>query len=127
VTLAWKARVIPFYEPRMVGVEGFEPSVSCSQSRRIRPDFPTLRCMVENTGIEPVVPEGGGFTVHCITIDASSPDCGAGLRNRTSINGFGDRCNAIIPDRHIGGGGQIRTDDCRDLQSLALVHSATPP
>jgi len=29
--------------------------------------------LVENTGIEPVVPEGGGFTVHCITIDASSP------------------------------------------------------
>jgi hypothetical protein len=28
---------------------------------------------VETTGIEPVVPEGGGFTVHCITIDASSP------------------------------------------------------
>ena len=26
----------------MVRVEGFEPSVSCSQSRRIRPDFPTL-------------------------------------------------------------------------------------
>jgi hypothetical protein len=29
--------------------------------------------LVEITGIEPVVPEGGGFTVHCITIDASSP------------------------------------------------------
>lgn len=28
---------------QLVGVEGFEPSVSCSQSRRIRPDFPTLR------------------------------------------------------------------------------------
>ena len=28
---------------------------------------------MEITGIEPVVPEGGGFTVHCITIDASSP------------------------------------------------------
>jgi hypothetical protein len=25
------------------------------------------------TGIEPVVPEDGGFTVHCITIDASNP------------------------------------------------------
>ncbi len=31
------------------------------------------KSLVENTGIEPVVPEGGGFTVHCITIDASSP------------------------------------------------------
>jgi hypothetical protein len=30
--------------------------------------------LVEITGIEPVVPEGGGFTVHCITIDASSPN-----------------------------------------------------
>ena len=29
--------------------------------------------LVGNTGIEPVVPLGGGFTVHCITIDASSP------------------------------------------------------
>jgi len=29
--------------------------------------------LVECTGIEPVVPEGGGFTVHCITIDASTP------------------------------------------------------
>ena len=27
----------------LVGMEGFEPSVSCSQSRRIKPDFPTLR------------------------------------------------------------------------------------
>ena len=31
--------------------------------------------LVEITGIEPVVPLGGGFTVHCITIDASSPYC----------------------------------------------------
>jgi len=51
---------------------------------------------------------------------------GAGLRNRTSINGFGDRCNAIIPDRP-GGEGWIRTNGCRDLQSLALDHSATSP
>ena len=29
--------------------------------------------LVEIPGIEPGVPEGGGFTVHCITIDASSP------------------------------------------------------
>jgi len=28
---------------------------------------------VEYPGIEPGVPEGGGFTVHCITIDASTP------------------------------------------------------
>ena len=27
----------------MVGMEGFEPSVSSSQTRRIEPDFPTLR------------------------------------------------------------------------------------
>ena len=33
----------------------------------------SLRNLVECTGIEPVVPEGGGFTVHCITIDASTP------------------------------------------------------
>ena len=33
----------------------------------------TMACLVENTGIEPVVPEDGGFTIHCITIDASSP------------------------------------------------------
>ena len=30
----------------VVSVEGFEPSISCSQSRRIKPDFPTLRYMV---------------------------------------------------------------------------------
>jgi hypothetical protein len=29
--------------------------------------------LVEYPGIEPGVPEGGGFTVHCITIDASTP------------------------------------------------------
>jgi len=39
----------------MVRVEGFEPSVSCSQSRRIEPDFPTLGYyMVRGTGLEPV-------------------------------------------------------------------------
>ena len=37
----------------MVGVEGFEPSVSCSQSRRIRPDFPTLRNLATPHGFEP--------------------------------------------------------------------------
>ena len=52
VTLAWKARVIPFYEPRMVRVEGFEPSVSCSQSRRIEPDFPTLGSMATSHRFE---------------------------------------------------------------------------
>ena len=30
--------------------------------------------LVEHPGIEPGVPEGGGFTVHCITIDASAPN-----------------------------------------------------
>jgi hypothetical protein len=29
--------------------------------------------LVEYPGIEPGVPEDGGFTVHCITIDASTP------------------------------------------------------
>ena len=29
--------------------------------------------LVEYPGIEPGVREGGGFTVHCITIDASTP------------------------------------------------------
>ena len=29
--------------------------------------------MVGRSGIEPDVPEGGGFTVRCITIDASDP------------------------------------------------------
>ena len=70
--------------------------------------------------------KGAGFTVQCITIDASSPLYGAGLRNRTSINDFGDRCNAIIPDRH-GGWGWIRTNDVNALQALALDHSATQP
>jgi hypothetical protein len=37
---------------------------------RTRPHFLNL---VEYPGIEPGVPEGGGFTVHCITIDASTP------------------------------------------------------
>jgi hypothetical protein len=31
--------------------------------------------LVEYPGIEPGVPEDGGFTVHCITIDASTPLC----------------------------------------------------
>ena len=39
-----------------------------------KPDSATFPNLVEITGIEPVVPEGGGFTVHCITIDASSPN-----------------------------------------------------
>ena len=30
--------------------------------------------LVEITGIEPVVALAGGFTVHCITVDASSPN-----------------------------------------------------
>ena len=29
-------------QAKLVRVEGFEPSISCSQSRRIKPDFPTL-------------------------------------------------------------------------------------
>ena len=38
--------------------------------------------MVEYPGIEPGVPEGGGFTVHCITIDASTPQtCANFLKN----------------------------------------------
>ena len=38
----------------MVRVEGFEPSVSCSQSRRIEPDFPTLGYnLVRMAGLEP--------------------------------------------------------------------------
>ena len=53
VTLAWKARVIPFYEPRI----------------------------------------------------------GSGPGNRTPICGFGDRCNAIIPEVQSGAGYRVRTDD----------------
>ena len=34
----------------MVRVEGFEPSISCSQSRRIKPDFPTLGYLFINGG-----------------------------------------------------------------------------
>ena len=49
-----------------------------------KPDSATLPYyLVEITGIEPVVPEGGGFTVHCITIDASSPFVGAQGETRT--------------------------------------------
>jgi hypothetical protein len=32
-------------------------------------------CLVEYPGIEPGVPKGVGFTVRCITIDASTPYC----------------------------------------------------
>ena len=32
-----------------------------------------IKLLVEYPGIEPGVPLGGGFTVHCITIDASTP------------------------------------------------------
>jgi len=35
--------------------------------------LPHFHKLVEYPGIEPGVPEGGGFTVHCITIDASTP------------------------------------------------------
>ena len=42
--------------------------------------------MVEYPGIEPGVPEGGGFTVHCITIDASTPMFGAVDGNRTHLS-----------------------------------------
>lgn len=34
----------------------------------------TATYLVEYPGIEPGVPLGGGFTVHCITIDASTPN-----------------------------------------------------
>ena len=33
----------------------------------------TIQLMVEYPGIEPGVRKRGGFTVHCITIDASTP------------------------------------------------------
>ena len=46
VTLAWKARVIPFYEPRVFGGVYWDRT-----SRAV----------------------GAGFTVQCITIDASTP------------------------------------------------------
>jgi hypothetical protein len=36
----------------MVRVEGFEPSISCSQSRRIKPDFPTLGYLEEDVRFE---------------------------------------------------------------------------
>jgi len=38
-----------------------------------KPDSATFPNLVETTGIEPVVPLGAGFTVQCITIDASTP------------------------------------------------------
>ena len=56
-----------------------------------KPDSATLPNLVEIPGIEPGVPEGGGFTVHCITIDASSPLNGAPGETRTPTpfdNGF---------------------------------------
>jgi hypothetical protein len=52
--------------------------------------------------------EGGirthGFTVlQTVPLDLSGTSTlfGSGRGNRTPINGFGDRCNAIIPDRNI--------------------------
>ena len=30
-------------------------------------------CLVEYPGIEPGMSKDGGFTVHCITVDASTP------------------------------------------------------
>ena len=48
--------------------------------------------LVEILGIEPSVPEGGGFTVHGITIDASSPKLvGNATGNRTPLYGMKTR------------------------------------
>ena len=56
---------------------------------------------MEITGIEPVVPEGGGFTVHCITIDASSPIIGALGETRTlSLRLLRPLCLPISPPGH---------------------------
>ena len=61
----------------LAGPERFELTVpfdtTVFKTVAINRTLPHFHYLVENTGIEPVVPEGGGFTVHCITIDASSP------------------------------------------------------
>ena len=47
--------------------------------------------LVEYPGIEPGVPKGGGFTVHCITIDASTPDICTHSATDISLP-FGSEC-----------------------------------
>ena len=71
-----KFRRLAFYPVELrshclVGDSGFKPEIT--ESKSVVLSITLIPNMVENTGIEPVVPEGGGFTVHCITIDASSP------------------------------------------------------
>lgn len=50
---AWKAKAQPIYQSCiMVRVAGFEPTISCTQNRRIRPDFPTLSYLVAGVRFE---------------------------------------------------------------------------
>jgi hypothetical protein len=68
----------------MVRVEGFEPSVSCSQSRRIEPDFPTLgHCMVRLERLEPSILAASDFKSDVYTIPPQSQQFGAPGRTRT--------------------------------------------
>ena len=58
----------------MVGVEGFEPSISWSQTRRIKPDFPTLSLFGGSGRIRTHVP----FRIHCFQDRCLKP-CSATL------------------------------------------------
>jgi hypothetical protein len=58
----------------MVRVEGFEPSISCSQSRRIKPDFPTLGYLEEDVRFELTDPFGPSvFKTDAIGHSANPP------------------------------------------------------
>ena len=83
--------------------------------------------MVENTGIEPVVPAAADLQSTASPLMLLLRDLAPEDGFEPPTRGFGDRCSANWNYSGLGGGGQIRTDDCRDLQSLALDHSATPP
>lgn len=53
----------------LVRVEGFEPSISCSQSRRIKPDFPTLGYnLVLDVGVEPTMDFSGRLQICCLPV-----------------------------------------------------------
>ncbi len=65
-------------------------------------------------GIEPTT---AGATIRCVNPFATAAIYGRGSRNRTHIDGFGDRSSTVklYPYYNIkdGGGGQIRTAEPR--------------
>ncbi len=81
-------------------------------------------------GIEPT---SAGATIRCVNPFATAAIYGRGSRNRTHIDGFGDRSSTVklYPYYNIkmveGGRFELPNPEGADLQSAAFSHFATPP